>query len=231
MRVYIGPYVKWIGPYQIAEKILFWKNKNKLNIDDPLETHPDYDDVHDFGTWLATNSDGEASWLARVCNWIHARRKRKVKIRVDSYDAWSADHTLAMIIVPVLKAVRDSKSGSPTVDDEDVPEHLRSTSAPSLTEEQRNVGATDDNWHKRWEYVLDEMIWAFEQHADEDFETKFYSGEIDHQFVKSEETGYTTLVTGPNHTFKVDNEGMDAALARMTNGRRLFAKYYNALWT
>jgi len=24
MKVYIGPYVDWIGPYQIAEKILFW---------------------------------------------------------------------------------------------------------------------------------------------------------------------------------------------------------------
>lgn len=225
MRVYIGPHVKWIGPYQIAEMILFWKDKDAVNVDDPMEAHPDHEYIHNFGRWLAEDCHGQESWLTRICSWIYNRRKRKVKVHVDGYDAWNADHTLAMVIVPVLKMVRESNGGAPSVDDEDVPEHLRSTSAPELTEEQKNTGHTDDNWFKRWEYVLDEMIWAFEQHADEDFESKFYSGAIDYQIIDGR------LVNGPDHTFKVDYEGMDAALKRMTNGRRLFAKYYNSLWT
>ena len=27
MKVYIGPYTNWVGPYQIAEKILFWMDR------------------------------------------------------------------------------------------------------------------------------------------------------------------------------------------------------------
>ena len=28
MKVKIGPYKNWFGPYQLAEKILFWKDPN-----------------------------------------------------------------------------------------------------------------------------------------------------------------------------------------------------------
>ena len=48
MKVFIGDYVNFFGPYQIAEKILFWKDKYEDDI------------VHDFGKWLATTSTVEA---------------------------------------------------------------------------------------------------------------------------------------------------------------------------
>jgi hypothetical protein len=35
---------------------------------------------------------------------------------------------------------------------------------------------------------------------------------------------------GPNYTFKVDREGMQAYQDRISNGFRLFGKYYEALW-
>jgi len=41
MKVKIGPYTNYIGPFQIAEKILFWKDKNKLNQESPGELHKD----------------------------------------------------------------------------------------------------------------------------------------------------------------------------------------------
>jgi hypothetical protein len=38
------------------------------------------------------------------------------------------------------------------------------------------------------------------------------------------------LVTGPDHTYVADYEGMKKHRERMANGRRLFAKYYESLW-
>ncbi len=217
MKVKIGPYVNWYGPYQIAETILFWKDK-------------DDDAVFDFGKWLATNRKGQDSWLMGFCQWINNRKERKVNIRIDHTDVWSMDHTLAMIIVPMLEKLRENVISGPMVDDEDVPENLRSTAAPALTEEQKNCGHTDDNWFKRWEWVLDEMIWTFKQHLDDSWKDQYESGTSDWSLEKDEATQATHIKHGPNHTFKFDIEGMEKHRERMNNGRRLFAKYYESLW-
>ena len=146
--------------------------------------------------------------------------QRKVKIQVSDHDVWAADSTLALIIVPMLKKVKESKQGSPLVDDEDVPEGIRSTNA----DPKEHEWDTDSNHHKRWEWVLNEMIWAFEQHAKPDWEQEFYSGEADFKIVDDK------MIEGPNHTFEVDREGLNKHRERMANGRRLFAKYYDCLW-
>jgi hypothetical protein len=68
------------------------------------------------------------------------------------------DTTLAHIILPMLKQLNKVKHGAPNVDDEDVPEELKSTSAPP----KEDVWDTDANHFKRWDWVMNEMIWAFE---------------------------------------------------------------------
>jgi hypothetical protein len=95
-------------------------------------------------------------------------RARKINIRIDKYDTWSMDSTLALIIHPMLVQLKQTKHGSPWIDDEDVPEELRSTSAPP----KENEWDTDDNHHARWDWVLDEMIWAFETHLDDESQFK-----------------------------------------------------------
>jgi len=120
------------------------------------------------------------------------KRQQKVKVRIDPWDTWSMDHTLAPIILPMLVQLKATKHGSPDVNDKDVPKHLRSTSAPP----KENDWDIDDNWHKRWEWVMDEMIWAFEQKNLDDFTSDYNT----------------------KH-FK-----------RMSNGFRLFGKYYENLW-
>lgn len=208
MKVYIGPYVDWFGPYQLAEKILFWKNKYED------------DSVHALGEKLASIKP-----LASFLTWLYDRKQREIHVEIDGYDVWNADYTLALVIVPVLKKLKEQKHSTSSVDDKDVPPHLRSTAAAPLTEEEKNTGHADNLWEARWEWVLDEMIWAFEQHASPNWEEQYYSGEMDWVLDKTE--GYTH---GPNHTFKVDRKGMQKHRKRMENGRRLFAKYYEALW-
>lgn len=203
MKVYIGPYKNWFGPYQLAEKLLFWKDK--------------YEDktVHSFGEWLAYGSvepetqfekngtvtiETVASAIERrrerpktlvykFLEWVDSKKKRKIEVRIDKYDTWSMDHTLAYIIVPMLKQLKATKHGAPHVDDKDVPKELRSTSTPR----KKNDWDVDANHFKRWDWVLDEMIWTFEQELD-------------------------------------NNDVSDVDYARMKNGYGLFGKYYQALW-
>ena len=217
MKIYIGPYRDWIGPYQIADKLFFWLSKDKR---------------FEIGARMA-GPDGKDTWLQKVCVWVESHKKRKVKIRIDKYDTWSMDHTLALIILPMLKQLHKTKHGAPCVDDEDVPEGLglRSTEAPP----KENDYDIDDNHFKRWDWIMDEMIFAFDHHINKEWEEAYRSGEFDHKSVacKWDENGKPKLFRleeGPNHTYKADYEGMRVVEDRIKNGFRLFGKYYQGLW-
>ena len=172
-------------------------------------------------------------------NYFLDKREQKVKIHIDRWDTWSMDHTLAPIILPMLKQLKENKHGAPNVDWEDVPRELR----PSK-EELRNYnknGETDPNFFKRWDYVLDEMIWAFSEHVKdyEEGEGKFHTGTHDTVFTPIDEEGnevskddarWFRMDKGPNDTSHFDKEGYEAWLNRKQNGFRLFGKYYTSLW-
>lgn len=147
---------------------------------------------------------------------LDKRPGQKIKVHIDNYDTWSMDHTLAYIVVPMLKQLKETKHGSPFVDDEDVPEELRSTSAPPKKDEYD----IDDYHHDRWEWVLNEMIWAFEQKTC-DWEEQYYG-----EWVKDDSED--SLFGG--RFINSDDEGRKAHQERMSNGFRLFGKYYEALW-
>jgi hypothetical protein len=194
MKVYIGPYVNWIGPYQLVDKLFFWTEKYP---NDELEERWDYRAKDKFGDWLAD------TWVNKFLNWVYSKQERKIKIRIDGYDIWSMDHTLSLIALPMLLKLKEVKHGSPFVDDEDVPENLRSTSAPELTEEEKNFGHSDAFLHDRWAWVLDEMIFAHES-QNNDWQNDYYD--------------------------RKDYEGMRIIEKRIGNGFRLFGKYYQGLW-
>jgi len=155
------------------------------------------------------------NWLY---NWFGYSPKQRTSIKIHNYDTWSMDHTLAHIVVPMLIQLRATKHGAPWVDDEDVPEELRSTSAPP----KENEYDTDDFHFDRWDWVLDEMIWAFEQKQDDDWESAYYKYEDD-------PTNTEGLGLGLKLVWE-DPKGRKAHQARMTNGFRLFGKYFESLW-
>ena len=202
MKVYIGPYKNWIGPYQIADMIPFISEATSFKI----------------GTWLAK------TWVNNVCEWFYPKIQRKIKIHIDPYDTWSMDHTLALIILPMLKQLRATKHGSQFVDDEDLPVNMRHGDPEGY-----------DNWvHYKWDWVLNEMIWAFEQKLDEESEEQFHHGvsEIEWKLVSGKEdddnASYRMIQKNPDYWF--DLEGLKQYNARIDNGFRLFGKYYRGLW-
>jgi hypothetical protein len=245
MKVHIGPYREWLGPYQLAEKICFWVKPVKGEHGFP--TKPKW--VHKFGEWLAHGSIlpeervGEEFFvvdsrsktrLYKFLLWISSKKKSNINVHIDEWDCWSMDITLGHIIRPMLYKMRECKRGSPFVLDEDVPEHLRSTAVRSLTQEEKDTGHTDENYHARWEWVLDEMIFAFdslEGGPNQDWEDQFTTGEYDFRFKKISEDGTSMLVQGPNHTAETNWEARKKYAERVQNGFSLFGKYYQSLWT
>lgn len=224
MKAYIGNYTTWIGPYQIAEKLLFWMDK-------------DDDRVHNFGRWLAygTTDEKTETWLYKFCEWIESKRKRVIYVKIDKWDTYSLDSTLAHIILPALEQLKVTTHGSAFVDDSDVPENIRSTSAKP----KENEYDIDEFHHDRWIWVLNEMIFAFESKIEDSWKDKYYTGEIDYVTVPVDQDGnevdkenaaYFEYKKGPNNTFKCDEEGLKKHQERISNGFRLFGKYYEGLW-
>jgi hypothetical protein len=205
MKINIGPYLTFWGPYQIADLL--------------QHVGVSADRCYTIGAWLADTP------LAGWCQSLHDRRHRREKIHIDHYDTWSMDATLGAIILPMLVQLQATKHGSPMVDDQDVPEHLRSTSAPAL----KNSWDTDDNLHARWDWVLAEMIWAFTQITHADSEAQFHTGVIDYAFVTLE-NGHIQMVPGAKDTHVFDSEGYQLHQDRVQRGTTLMGKYFRGLW-
>ena len=157
------------------------------------------------------------NWLY---NWFGYSPKQKTSIRIDNYDTWSMDDTLAPIILPMLKQLKASKHGAPAVEFKDVPEELMPPDAEAVKKLYMENGETDENFFKRWDYVLDEMIWAFEQKCRDDWQDDYYG-----DYVEDPKNG---SMAG---SFEwIDHEGRAAHQERMSNGFKLFGKYYESLW-
>jgi len=226
MKIYKTNYRShWVSPYVILEKIFFWR---EIDYDEPI--------IKKLSDLLNPFS---VAWM-NFLDFVHPQINY---VKIDYWDTWSMDHTLADIILPMLKQMRDTKHGSPMVDLEDVPEELRTVGyeewAPQFAfdfdgDEEYKTESWDLT-HRRWEWVLNEMIFAFEHHVDDTWEEAYSSGKIDIKHVPCEwyENGKPKLYEtehGPNHTYQCDYEGLRKVHARMTNGFRLFGKYYQGLW-
>ena len=133
-------------------------------------------------------------------NYTDDGEDQVVEVQIDPWDTWSMDYTLAPIILPMLRQLKETKHGAPNVDDDDVPEQLRSTSAPP----KENEWDTDKFHFERWDWALDEMIYAFDCKANKD--------EVYMRFDIN------------------DREAMEKEQQRISNGFRLFGKYYEGLW-
>ena len=96
------------------------------------------------------------------------KENQKVSIQIHDYDVEAMDYTLALIIAPMLRKFKAARDCSPFVEDEDVPEAIRTTAAKVSKKEYEE----DEFLHDRWDWVLDEMIAAFEAIAEDQESTK-----------------------------------------------------------
>ena len=240
MKVYISGYrYHWFSPYTWIDYMFFWTDWSKCSRDKSLE-HA-IDEIKGKYKY-AEHPEWVEKWANRLepialgIQWVLDRIHPKIDyVKIDKWDTWSMDHTLAHIVLPMLKQLKTTKHGSPLVEDEDVPEHLRSAAAPA----KENEWDIDDNHFKRWDWVMDEMIFAFNCKVDDSWEEAFRSGVLDVVTVPVDKDGnevpkgehkFWQMKDGPNNTYKCDYEGMKVVEDRIQNGFRLFGKYYQGLW-
>ena len=146
--------------------------------------------------------------------------EREIEVEIHDYDLWSLDHTLAKIIYPALVKFREKPYGYPDVEDGDTPadetlftkynHELRRLWMPWdpdwLTEEELETRKDDMARYNRWVYVLDQMIFSFHcLTTDNQWEDEFAERNATHEeYMEMED--------------------------RISNGFRLFGKYYRSLW-
>lgn len=135
MKINIGPYLNWFGPYQLAGLLKFVGLSKKT-------------------------CDKIAEWIpAGPFQLIYKLRKRTIKIHIDPYDIWSMDQTLAYIITPMLKMLKERKVGIPG----------------RLCYDDEGNEIEFDLAIKEWNSILDKMIWSFEQKINnDDWEDQFF---------------------------------------------------------
>lgn len=227
MRVNIGPYRSDLIRINSLERKYERMRSDKLYLDE--EDYTWYDKII---LGLLDKLDN----LVRPINRWSNDRKRKVKVHIDYYDVWSADHTIGLILAPMLKKLKEVQHGYPHVDNEDVPEELRF----ELTREQKENwdGSVDAKHEARWNWVLDEIIWTFEQYeAGDDFDQFHHNvDQLEMEFTPLEDNPKLSTLSF-NHqkdpskpAYWVDEEGKKKHHERKQNGLRLFAKYYESLW-
>lgn len=209
MKIFLGNYNDYIGPYQLAQKLLFWKDKNSSQVNDlghflkhgyvlseeekREEDERNFSSFFTFIDFLENENKKPSTKLNDFCEWVYSKLKRIEFVHIDKYDTWNMDHSLAKIIHPMLLKLKETKQGSPNVDLEDVPEYLRPSDSQYNYYEE---GKLDIYFHNRWDYVVDTMIYAF------------------------------------NAISKQLDEGDDYYEPEtIKEGLRLFGKYYQDLWT
>lgn len=209
MRVKIGKYCNYWGSYQLADLLQY------IGVSEER--------CYKIGEYFSDTK------LQDILEWVYEKRKRKIKVMIHDYDIWDTPSTLALIILPMLKMIKEDEHGCPWVDDSEVPEELRSHNAPP----KENEWDWDDLVFKRWDWVLGEIIFAFEKmQPDCDWENEFHSGNIDFSFKQCEDNPLLSkMVSGSANTHVFDREGHDKVDARINNGMRLFGKFFRNLWT
>lgn len=84
---------------------------------------------------------------------LRSKKDRVEEIRIDPWDTWNMDLTLAQIIIPMLKQLRDTTHGYPQ----------------DFFDGDEYVDAGDiGGGFEKWKETLNEMIWAFEEILTED---------------------------------------------------------------
>ncbi len=83
------------------------------------------------------------------------RKNRAKRIHIDDYDIWNMDHTLALIICPMLKKLKETAIGYPS-----------EFADPDISADGTNYGGNGGGV-EAWNKVLDQMIAGFELMAGE----------------------------------------------------------------
>jgi hypothetical protein len=165
--------------------------------------------------------------------------QRRINVEIENFDTYSFDHTLAHIIYPALIQLKMTKHGVPS-------ELVNDIGGESYSDQHcfDFYSSTHDEAFdiacKRWDEILDKIIWSFEQILKDNYDQLYHHGSPKYDWVESDKT-YTNPISGKvEKTYQMvdtnpdehwyDFEGHQLHEQRMQEGFELFGKYYRSLW-
>lgn len=156
-----------------------------------------------------------------------------IDVLIEEHDTWSMDLTLAYIIIPMLKQLKQTKHGAPG----SLPEFAMTSLGSSQYCFDFYAEGDDAAWdagHKHWDEIVDKMIWSFEQVLI-DWEDQYWKvkPKLDVEAMMAEKETDVEVSSHPliwEEHGVCDWVGMDNHRKRMQEGFELFGKYYNDLW-
>jgi len=205
-----GKYPRWYTTWNLESKWLSFRYGDTAAIDFPEEKYDKLDSI------VIGILDSVQFVLNKTINPLNEFRGQKIRVYVEDHDIYSADYTIACMALPILEKLRDEKHGYPMIEPDDIegmPEELKPTKE-ELQEYSENY-TPDSLAEARWNWVLNEVIFAMECITDDSWEDEFFAWE------------------DPNNMMSlkmIDKEGYDAKQERINRGFRLFGQFYRALW-
>lgn len=162
---------------------------------------------------------------------------RNIVVQIDESDTWNLDSTLAYIILPCLLLLKERKHGVPNEFAEVGGASYEAQSSFDFYTESHNDSFNEGI--KRWEEVLDKMIWSFQQLIT-DYNDHYSYGKFISVFVESDKTELNPVTNKVEKLFEMvdknpnghwlDTEGLKLHEERIQEGLELFGKYYRSLW-
>lgn len=154
-------------------------------------------------------------------------RQRNISVKIDRYDTWNLDHTLALIILPALLQYKECCHGIPN-DFADNSGNDDVNGQMSFDFYQETHREAFDQSVERWNETLDKMIWSFYQIIVDD-DSRYHHGEA--VYTHKKVTGDLSEVVDTNpedHWY--DHKGHELHEQRIQEGLELFGKYFRNLW-
>ena len=245
MRVYIGPYYRTLSAKQIAKGLqdhghpFVLNEEEQVSLAEALWAEGCGSKEKNQKLLMRANKylllDGKNKNLTKedieiLAQWAQEKTQRIKKIKINSYDTWSMDHTLAAIILPMLQQLKATKHGSPG----NMPAFQQTSNQAQLTFDFYQDGDEDANaeGHKQWSVILDHMIWAFEQIVNDypEEENFWITPPILDLEEYPEDLGKAVIPVRWEQRGELDVNAHEEYHEKIKEGTRLFGEYYSSLW-
>lgn len=151
--------------------------------------------------------------IKRYKSGERAGQIRKNVVEIDPQDTWCIPWTISQMLTPLLKQLKGTKHGFGAIKKEDVPE--------CLSETYDDYGFSE----KSYNWVLDELIWTFEE-VSTDYEGEPY-------YLEDRDCGEDEDFGEYLRSLKIDEQKKqewEIYHARLKNGWLLLGKYGQTLW-
>lgn len=162
----------------------------------------------------------------------------RLAVRVDKFDTWSLDNTLAHIILPALLQLKASQAGIPSDLSSDIAEQMDGQLVFDFIHDDKDE--VFDKRIKEWDHIMNKMIWSFQQIVKGDWDDKYHHREPEFKWTDSEHTVVDPVTGKTEHLREMkdmnpgghwfDRSGYNLHHERIQEGLDLFGRYYMNLW-